>query len=468
MIVSDGQGAAWVGSDSGNVRRVELKHKEVTAGKTRLWLESVFTLKHHPKSRRTSTQLGSATSLDLDDLSRADSARASEDFTSAEEPATAPGTKAHAGPVTAIEMHRNTVYTSGGSTGTAALHEWTQGGALHHAHKLRELGTTCLFWSTLHESGKKNCILLTFRCCQDLGGRGFAPCRHLPSIWSLLGTALYVSTTLCTEHVQSFHETSMRSNFTRQAAAFVAQGKQVQSLHRASRCMHFLKQAWVLVKTLQHLISTSARKASALSFLAGVARAVRMMGAVVTVRPPEDFIRQASSDEAVSAVDTSSPSSASPGTGNWDAASGHKRNSTQLVTAHDNGQLQVWDMSTGFLQPVLRIGVAGPSARSALPAHNSILKLILTLAQITRKRLPSLHITLSSNSFQPLCKSLEQCSNSNERQAAHVLLVCKMAARPVLPNRIWSSWCGLQHHGCLVLRSFAELARTALAACTGG
>lgn len=139
VIVSDGQGAAWVGSESGNVRRVELKRKEVTANKAQLSLESIFTLRHHPKSRRCSTQLGSSASTELDDMSRAGSARASEDFAS-EEPAIAPGSKAHAGPVTAIEMHRNTVYTSGGSPGAAALHEWTQGGFLHHAHKLRELG----------------------------------------------------------------------------------------------------------------------------------------------------------------------------------------------------------------------------------------------------------------------------------------------------------------------------------------
>lgn len=159
VIVSDGQGAAWVGSDSGNVRRLELKQKEVTAGKTQLCLENVFTLKHSPKSRRSSIQLGSTTSTELDDLSRADSVRASEDF--AEEPAIAPGSRAHAGPVTAIETHRNTVYTSGGSPGTAALHEWTQNGAMHHAHKLRELGMTCLFWSIIHDAGAVNGILST-------------------------------------------------------------------------------------------------------------------------------------------------------------------------------------------------------------------------------------------------------------------------------------------------------------------
>ena len=107
-------------------------------------------------------------------------------------------------------------------------------------------------------------------------------------------------------------------------------------------------------------------------FLAGVARAVRILSAVVTVRPPADIIRRRSSHEALSALDTCSLSSASPGAGSLDPPSGHKHNSTQVVTAHDNGQVQVWDMSTGFLQPVLRMGVAGPSARSALPAPRTI------------------------------------------------------------------------------------------------
>ena len=159
VIVTDGQGAAWVGSESGNVRRVELKRKEVAAGKAQLWLENLFTLRHHPKSRRGSTNLASVASTELDDLSRAGSARASEDF-AAEEPPIAPGSKAHAGPVTAIEMHRNTVYTSGGSPGAAALHEWTQGGLLHHAHKLRELGeapTSCS--QILHHCGIAHCHL---------------------------------------------------------------------------------------------------------------------------------------------------------------------------------------------------------------------------------------------------------------------------------------------------------------------
>ena len=142
-ITSDGQGAAWVGSDAGNVKRIELRSKQVSGGRIVLWLEHVFTLKHQPKSRNSSTQLRSIPSAEMDDLSRADSARASEDSALQEEPAPAvlPGSKAHAGSVTAIQVHRNAVYTSGGSQGAAALHEWTQGGMLHHAHKLRDLGT---------------------------------------------------------------------------------------------------------------------------------------------------------------------------------------------------------------------------------------------------------------------------------------------------------------------------------------
>ena len=116
-------------------------------------------------------------------------------------------------------------------------------------------------------------------------------------------------------------------------------------------------------------------------FLTGVARAIKILSAMVTVRPPADMVRQRSSNEALSAMDTNGPSSVatpSPRTDSAEAAaSGLKCNSTQVVTAHDNGQVQVWDMSTGFLQPVLRMGVAGPSARSAF------------FAQVTEPRLRS-------------------------------------------------------------------------------
>lgn len=165
--------------------------------------------------------------------------------------------------------------------------------------------------------------------------------------------------------------------------------------HAASWCIYCAKQAcaasiWILghctcilghctidSKTcadqgLQHSISSQKHTTPAVSFAAGVARAVRVLNAVVTVRPPAEFMRQRSSQEALSAMDTSSVSSASPGAGSLKGLDGHRRNSTQVVTAHDNGQVQVWDMSTGFLQPVLRMGLVGPSARSALPAHNTI------------------------------------------------------------------------------------------------
>ena len=116
----------------------------------------------------------------------------------------------------------------------------------------------------------------------------------------------------------------------------------------------------------------------------GVARAVRILSAVVPVRPPAEFMRQRSSQEALSAMDTNGVSSASPGAGSLKGLDGHRHNSTQVVTAHDNGQLQVWDMSTGFLQPVLRMGVVGPSARSALPAQNTIFANMFISAQISR------------------------------------------------------------------------------------
>ena len=35
----------------------------------------------------------------------------------------------------------------------------------------------------------------------------------------------------------------------------------------------------------------------------------------------------------------------------------------QLLTAHDNGQIQVWEAASGSLQPVCRIGQTGTSAR---------------------------------------------------------------------------------------------------------
>ena len=146
---------------------------------------------------------------------------------------------------------------------------------------------------------------------------------------------------------------------------------------------------------------------------------MRILTAVVTVRPPAEFIRQHSSREALSAMDTSSISSASPGTGSLDPPSGHKRNSTQVVTAHDNGQVQVWDMSTGFLQPVLRMGVAGPSARSALPAQRAVFA--------------------ATSQHKSLCASLSKCDVLLDRQTGHQTSAVDLGG----PNTAWGS--GLYH-----------------------
>lgn len=119
--------------------------------------------------------------------------------------------------------------------------------------------------------------------------------------------------------------------------------------------------------------STNASSTLASVCVSGVARAIRVLKAVVNVRlPPDMMVRQGSSTGNLSAaVDTGSLSSlgtASPQAGTAQPANGRKHNSMQVLTAHDNGQVQVWDMSTGFLQPVLRMGLAGPSARCGLAA----------------------------------------------------------------------------------------------------
>lgn len=134
--------AAWVGSDSGNVKRIELQSKQVTGGSTKCWLEHTHTLRHQAKRRRSSTVFSSTASAELDDLSRADSARASEDYTAGEEPAVGTvGVRAHSGAVTAVEAHQSLVFTSGGSPSHPALHQWAQNGMLQHTQKLKDLGT---------------------------------------------------------------------------------------------------------------------------------------------------------------------------------------------------------------------------------------------------------------------------------------------------------------------------------------
>ena len=141
--MSDGA-AAWVGSHSGNVKRIELLSNQVTGGSTKCWLEHTHTLRHQAKRRRSSTVFSSTASAELDDFSRVNSARASEDYTAGEEqPAVATvGVRAHAGPVTAVETHKNFVFSSGGSSSYPALHQWAHDGMLQHSQKLQELGTS--------------------------------------------------------------------------------------------------------------------------------------------------------------------------------------------------------------------------------------------------------------------------------------------------------------------------------------
>lgn len=134
--------AAWVGSDSGNVKRIELQSDQVIGDSTKCWLEHTQTLRHQAKRRRSSTVFSSTASAELDDLSRVDSARASEDYTAGEEQPAAGivGVRAHTGPVTAVETHKNFVFTSGGSPSYPALHQWVQNGMLQHSQKLKDLG----------------------------------------------------------------------------------------------------------------------------------------------------------------------------------------------------------------------------------------------------------------------------------------------------------------------------------------
>ena len=89
------------------------------------------------------------------------------------------------------------------------------------------------------------------------------------------------------------------------------------------------------------------------------------MSPLVNVRVPIHMSRQRSSNHGLDGIDTSSLSSVethSPATGSAEA-SPSRGVDWQIVTAHDNGQMQVWDMTTGVLQPVLRVGAVGASAR---------------------------------------------------------------------------------------------------------
>ncbi|DBB01174.1 hypothetical protein WJX77_003342 [Trebouxia sp. C0004] len=238
VIATDGA-AAWVGSDSGNVKRIELQSNQVTGGgSAKCWLEHTHTFRHQAKRRRSSTVFSSTASAELDDLSRADSARVCKDYTAGEEPAVGTiGVRAHAGPVTAVEAHQNLVFTSGGSPSHPALHQWAQNGMLQHSQKLKDIG---------------------------------------------------------------------------------------------------------------------------------VARAIKALCPIVHVRGRVAMTRQRSSMQGLENVDISSLSSVgtqSPMTGSFEAAPSRRHSDWQLLTAHENGQMQVWEASTGMLCPVLRIGTAGPAAR---------------------------------------------------------------------------------------------------------
>ena len=89
------------------------------------------------------------------------------------------------------------------------------------------------------------------------------------------------------------------------------------------------------------------------------------MPTLVHVRVPINMTRQRSSNHGLDGIDTSSLSSVethSPATGSVEAAPSRAFD-WQIVTAHENGQIQVWDMTTGVLQPILRMGEVGASAR---------------------------------------------------------------------------------------------------------
>jgi len=98
-----------------------------------------------------------------------------------------------------------------------------------------------------------------------------------------------------------------------------------------------------------------------------VARAIRALSPIVHVRVPVSMARQRSSNTGLENLDISSLSSVgtqSP-VDSTEAVSNRRQTDWQILTAHDNGQVQVWDMSAGTLHPVLKIGAAGSSARYA-------------------------------------------------------------------------------------------------------
>ena len=152
-ISTDRHGAAWIGSEAGNVKRIDLCSKQVTGSETKVWLEHNLTLRHVPKSRRSSTNFSHAASADMDELAKTDLPRkCSGESIPGSEGGTAgnpSGVRAHNGPVTAVETKGQFVFSSGGSQSTAVLHQWGQNGMLHRSHKLGDLGENVL-WQFLH------------------------------------------------------------------------------------------------------------------------------------------------------------------------------------------------------------------------------------------------------------------------------------------------------------------------------
>ena len=150
-IATDSHGAAWIGSEAGNVKRIDLCSKQVTGSETKVWLELNLTLRPLPKSRRSSITFSHAASSDMDELAKADFGRKnSAESNTASEAGTngaGGGFRAHTGPVAAIATKGQFVFTSGGPQSSAMLHQWGQNGTLHRSHKLADLGEEfCPVW----------------------------------------------------------------------------------------------------------------------------------------------------------------------------------------------------------------------------------------------------------------------------------------------------------------------------------
>ena len=358
VIVTDGT-AAWVGSDSGNVKRIELQTKQVTGGNTRCWLEHTHTLRHVAKSRRSSNVFGSTASADLDDLSRADSARASE-MSVSEEPAAGPvAARAHAGPVTAVEVHSCFVFTSGGAQSHPALHQWSASGMLQHSHKLNQIGMSHLrlcCHSACQSEQQAESLATSFAdtCMYHI----FFPAVHALSFSTIL--ALFFVMHAAHKPLTQFKPICWQASLKRGSMSF--NSSSIIDCHTyLTVCI------WA-----SHLVSHLAMSPPAVFWPSGVARAIKVLSSFVHVRAPINITQQRSSETGLENMDTSSLSSVgtqSPGTDNIEAVPAQRHSNWQILTAHDNGQMQVWDMSSGMLCPVLRFGAVGPAARYARHVH---------------------------------------------------------------------------------------------------